>query len=139
MTVYLASDHRGFSLKNDIKQNFPELVDVGPASYQEDDDYVDFGSRAVKSMQLGDRAILMCGSGHGMDITANRFPHIRAILGFNETVVKQGREHEDANVLVLPSDWTDVVQAIQLVKTFMETSFSGAERHLRRLEKLSSL
>jgi ribose 5-phosphate isomerase B len=114
-------------------------VDCGPSELNSEDDYVDFGVTAITKMQAGDIAILICGSGHGMDILANRHQNIRAILGFNEAVVKQGREHEDANVLILPSDWTSSDQAIQLSNVFLDTPFSNDERHLRRLEKIKNL
>jgi len=139
--VYLAADHRGFQLKQAIKQHFPEFVDVGALSYDLNDDYVDYAQKACSptDWQPNDLAILICGSGHGMDMTANRYPHIRAILGFNKEVVQQGREHENANVLVLASDWTDPSQAIELINLFLTTSPSQEPRHLRRLDKLSLL
>ena len=136
MKITLGSDHRGFALKQQIKQHFPDFVDAGATSYNPDDDYVDFAATAVKDLNGEDRAVLICGSGHGMDIAANRFPHVRAILGFNFDVVKQGREHENANCLIIPSDWTSYEQAIKHIEIFLNTPFSNESRHLRRLEKL---
>ena len=94
---------------------------------------------AIENMQGGDTAILMCGSGHGMDIVANRFESTRAILGFNNEVVVQGREDEDANVLVLPADWVDDDEVIERVEIFLNTPFSGEERHVRRIKKIENL
>lgn len=145
MKIFLAADHRGFSLKEHAKaylakQSY-EIVDCGATSYMPEDDYVDYGSKALdKTTWLpDDRAILFCGSGHGMDILANRHSHIRAILGFNPSVVKQGRAHEDANVLIVPADWTTSDQAIELSNLFLNTPFSEEERHIRRLEKLNKI
>jgi len=143
MKLFLAADHRGFSLKEQIKQHLVaqghSIVDCGAFTYNPDDDEVDFGSEAVRQMRPEDRAILLCGSGHGMDITANRFSHIRAILGFNQEVIQMGREHEDANVLVIPAGWTSENQAIIMIETFLTTPFSGKERYIRRLEKIKKL
>lgn len=139
--IYIASDHRGFKLKEFLKLHFSNLTDMGPFSLDPDDDYIDYAQKACDPTiwQPDDLAILICGSGHGMDITANRHPYLRAILGFNKEVVQQGREHENANVLVIPSDWTTNDQAIILADLFLNTPFSNQSRHLRRLDKLSSL
>lgn len=143
MKIYLAADHRGFSLKEELKQQLitqgHNVIDCGATSYNPEDDEVDFGASAVKQMQPEDRGILLCGSGHGMDMTANRFSHIRAILGFNQEVVQMGREHEDANVLVIPAGWTNSNQAIDMIKTFLTTPFSGKDKYIRRLEKIKKL
>ena len=155
MKIFIASDHRGFALKEYIKLHLNsslvkeetppkageefETIDCGPATFVKDDDYVDYGIAAITKMEEGDRSILLCGSGHGMDMLANRYPNMRAILGFNESVVQQGREHEDANVLIIPSDWTSNDQAIILSRIFLETPFSNEERHIRRIKKLSEI
>lgn len=139
MSIYLATDHRGFQLKQQLLSQYPQLIDLGANSYQPEDDYVDYAQLACQKLESADKAILLCGSGHGMDIVANRYPSVRAILGFNLDVVKQGRAHEDANVLVIPADWIDPELAAQLVDAFLATPFSGEPRHLRRLQKLASL
>ncbi len=143
MKIYLAADHRGFTLKEQLKQYLIqrqyEIVDCGALALDPDDDEVDYGSAAVKQLQPEDRAVLFCGSGHGMDITANRFRHVRAILGFNQAVIEMGRAHEDANVLVIPAEWTSFEQAQTLVDTFLSTPFSNQERYLRRIKKYTHL
>jgi len=148
MNIILAADHRGFALKEQIKQylatnhqKLATIIDVGAHTYNPEDDYVDYAIKAFDpTTWLPDsRTILFCGSGHGMDIAANRHPKVRAVLGFNVEVVKQGREHEDANVLVLPADWTNETEAKIFVDAFLITAFSKEARHLRRLEKLKSL
>lgn len=140
MSYYIAADHRGFALKEAIKAQMGQLIDLGAHVLQSEDDYPDYAQIVCQAMTSPeDRAILICGSGHGMDIAANRFPHIRAILGFNQEVVKQGRAHEDANVLILASDWLDKETALDLIHTFLSTPFSKQDRHLRRLQKLTHL
>lgn len=146
MKVYLGADHRGFELKEEVKVWLAEWgvegEDKGAFELIPGDDYGDYAKRVVEVMMIEggvSRGILICGSGHGMDISANRFAGIRAILGFNVEVVRQGREDEDANVLVLPSDWVSFEEAKERVKVFLETPFSGEERHMRRIGKLSKL
>ncbi len=145
MRVYLGADHRGFTLKEKIKswleQEGVEVIDVGAYEFNEEDDYPDFAIKVAKGVigDKGSRGILLCGSGHGVDISANRFKEIRSILGFNLEVVKQGREHEDANVLSLPADWIEVELAKRMVKLFLETEFSRERRHERRIEKLGRI
>lgn len=139
MNIYIAADHRGFQLKQFLIEKFKEFTDLGAFYYDPDDDYPDLAQAVCSKLAPEDKAILICGSGHGMDIAANRFSQIRAILGFNSEVVKQGRAHEDANILVLPSDWTTNDQAIDLTTTFINTPFSNEARHLRRLSKLANI
>ncbi len=142
MRVYIGADHRGFNLKEKLKvwlkKKGYEVVDVGAYEFNEEDDYPDFGEKVAKEIagNREERGILLCGSGHGMDITANRFKEVRSILGFNLEVVKQGRLHEDANVLSLPADWVDEELAKEMVRMFLETEFFGEARHRRRIEKL---
>ncbi len=142
MRVYIGADHRGFNLKEELKvwlkKKGYEVVDVGAYEFNEEDDYPDFGEKVAKEIagNREERGILLCGSGHGMDITANRFKEVRSILGFNLEVVKQGRLHEDANVLSLPADWVDEELAKEMVRMFLETEFFGEARHRRRIEKL---
>jgi ribose 5-phosphate isomerase B len=143
MRIYLGADHRGFELKEKLKAGLSdagyEVVDVGAYAYDKEDDYVDFARKVVEGMDEGDRGVLICGSGHGMDMVSNRASKVRCIVGFNTTVTVQGREHEDANVVSLPSDWVSETEAVDIVKVFLETEFSGEERHVRRLKKINDL
>lgn len=140
MSHYIAADHRGFQLKEAIKAQMSQLIDLGAHALQAEDDYPDYAQITCQTITSPeDRAVLICGSGHGMDIAANRFPHIRAILGFNQEVVRQGRAHEDANVLILASDWLNRETALDLIHTFLSAPFSKEDRHLRRLQKLAAL
>lgn len=145
--MLIGSDHRGFLLKEELKIWLEEtgykVEDVGASSYQPDDDYVGFAEKlGVRIKGISDksaRGILICGSGHGVDMVANKFAGIRAALCWNEEVARQAREHENANVLVLPSDWIDAEKAKKIAKVFLETEFSREERHVRRLEKIERL
>ena len=142
MKVIFAADHRGFNLKEQLKTTMTdssyEIIDVGATTIDPQDDYVDYAVNAVRAISdPTDRIVLICGSGHGMDMTANRFPNVRAILGFNETVVIQGREHEDANALILPADWLNLDQANRSLHLFLTTTASNEARHLRRRDKLA--
>lgn len=144
--IHLAADHRGFSLKETLKtwllESGREIHDAGAADLDIADDYPDFAEAAVGALVSGgadDRAVLICGSGHGMDMIANKYKGVRAALCFNPAVAKQSREHEDANVLVLAADWVRDRDAIEIVKTWLETPFGGAERNRRRLEKMSDI
>lgn len=146
MRIYLGSDHRGFELKEVVKQwlldNEYEVEDVGAFILDPEDDYVDYGLKVAESIEGGDensRGILLCGSGHGMEMVSNRFSHVRAILGFNDEVTVQGREDEDANILVIPSDWTGNDEATERTQIFLNTKKSGAIRHDRRRARLANL
>lgn len=146
MRIYLGADHRGFELKEQIKvwlsENEYEVEDVGCFVYDPDNDYVDYALKVAEAIEgdgTEDRGILICGSGHGVDIVANKFPHVRAILGFNEEVTIQGRQHEDANILVLPSDWVEDEQAIERVRLFLETEKTKTTNYDRRRARLANL
>lgn len=144
--LYLAADHRGFQLKDAIKRFLAErgvaFEDVGAAAYAEGDDYVDFAGAAAEKIAtnpLEHQGIFLCGSGHGVDMVANKFKGIRAALCWNKEVAKQSREHEDANVLVLPADWLDEMRSMEIISTWLGASFTGEDRHIRRLKKIDEI
>lgn len=145
MKIFLGADHRGYRLKEGLKKSLKlaghAVVDVGAVVLDPEDDYVDYAQEVASSVAKDptSRGVLLCGSGHGVDIVANRYTQVRSILGFNMDVVVQGREHEDANVLSIPSDWVSEEEAQEMVAVFLETAFSGAERHQRRIEKVRAL
>lgn len=146
MRIYLGADHRGFETKEEIKQwltdsNF-EVEDVGNFAFDPDDDYVDYALKVAESIEggaLDDRGILLCGSGHGVEMVANRFPHVRAILGFNDEVTVQAREHEDANVLVLAAEWISIDEAIDRVRMFLTADRRDDVRYERRRARMANL
>ena len=146
MRIYLGADHRGFELKEQIKvwldENGYEVEDVGDFQFNPDDDYVDYALKVAESIEGSSdtsRGILLCGSGHGVDIVANRFSHVRAILGFNDQVTAQGREHEDANILVLPAEWVSSDEAMERVRIFLETEKTDNTNYDRRRMRIANL
>ncbi len=146
MRIYLGADHRGFELKEQVKdwlvQNEYEVEDVGYHVFDPDNDYVDPALKVAESIEGNgetSRGILLCGSGHGVDIVANRFPHVRAIIGFNDQVTIQGREHEDANILVIPSDWVNMEEAFNRIEIFLQTEKVESVKYDRRRARISNL
>ncbi len=133
-------------MKEKIKKYLSELgyksEDLGNKIFDPNDDYPDFGKAVAKKVAENtskERGILFCGSGNGMVITANKSKGIRAILGFNEKIAKMSREHNDANVLCLPADFLNVDKVKKIVKVWLETKFSGAARHRRRIKKIEKI
>lgn len=146
MRIYLGADHRGFELKEAIKswlvENEYEVEDTGDFVFNPDDDYVDYALKVAESIEGSNddsRGILICGSGHGVEMVANRFSHVKAILGYNDEVTVQGRQHEDANILVLPSDWVEAESASERVRLFLETEKLDDSRYERRRIRVANL
>ena len=143
MKVVLASDHRGFRLKDILKQFLNdrriETIDVGCFS-ADSVDYPDYGGPAAEKVSRGecDRGIVMCGSGIGMCIIANKFPNVRCALCHNTQAAQMSRRHNDTNVLSLAADVIDETLARSIVKTWIETEFEGG-RHQRRLNKIRAI
>jgi ribose 5-phosphate isomerase B len=141
MMVAIASDHAGFTLKQAIIAAMPD-VDFRDYGTRSDDsmDYPDTGYPAAKAVADGicERGILICGSGIGMSITANKVPGIRAALCVNTDVARLSRMHNDANVLVLAGRFTAVPYALDIVKAWLGTAFEGG-RHQIRLDKIKNI
>ena len=139
-TITIACDHAGYDLKNALKKEILnmgfEVIDCGTNS-SESVDYPDFAKLAVNNIlkKKSDIAVLICGSGIGMSITANRFNGIRAALCRNEDDAKLARQHNNANILALPGRQIDVDEAKNCFKFFINTSFDGG-RHQKRVEKI---
>ena len=140
----MASDHRGFELKAKIKTWLPEwgyeFEDLGPNVYVADDDYPDYVSRVGKqvSAHLDDKGVVLGFTGEGEAIVCNKYQGVRTAVynGGSTEIVKLSREHNDANVLSLGAGFIDDTQAKDVVKLWLDTKFSGDERHVRRLEKI---
>jgi ribose 5-phosphate isomerase B len=139
----MGSDHAGFSLKEELKPPLAffglTVTDVG--SLNDDPvDYPDFAAQVAGRISDGEfsRGILICGSGAGMVITANKFPGVRAVLCLNEDMARLCRLHNDANVLVLAGRITSVREAINIVSAWLNTSFEEG-RHRRRLDKIREI
>ncbi|MDD2331284.1 MAG: ribose 5-phosphate isomerase B [Candidatus Cloacimonetes bacterium] len=138
MKLAIASDHAGFALKEAIKDFFKsyEFEDFGTHSTNSMD-YPDTGKPAALAVAEAkcEKGILICGSGIGMSITANRIPGIRAALCLNTDFAKLSRIHNDANILVLAGRFTGIPYALEIVQTWLDTSFE-AGRHQIRIEKI---
>jgi ribose 5-phosphate isomerase B len=145
MRIALAADHAGFDMKQVLAAELAsadhDIVDLGAHAYNKDDDYPDFAEAVGRAVQRNDvdRGILICGSGVGASIAANKLRGIRAGLCHDSYSAHQGVEHDNMNVLVLGSRIIGVELARDLVKTFVDARFSGDDRHRRRLEKVRAL
>lgn len=145
MKVYLGSDHRGFTLKEKVaKWLFEweiEYSDMGADHLDPKDDYTKFASQ-VATLVANDGSsfgILLCGSGVGVDIVANKFDGVRASIGKNKDQVMAGREDDDMNVLVIAADYTSESEAEEMVKVFLNTKYKDLPRHKRRLEDIKKI
>ena len=148
MKIYLSSDHAGFKLKDQVilwvKALGHEPVDLGPFVYNEKDDYPDFiklVAREVSSDPLNARGIIFGASGEGEAIVANRFPRVRAVAyyGGNREIIRLGRQHNDSNILSLGARFINDHEAEEMVKLWLNTDFSGEERHARRIKKIEEV
>ncbi len=145
MKLHIGADHAGFELKNKLVTYLNELgheiVDHGAFTLDRADDYPDFVEPVAHAiaMDMNSRGIVLGGSGQGEAMDANRFSEVRAIeyYGGDVEIVKLGREHNDANVLSLGARLISENEAKNAVKVFLETEFSGDERHVRRIEKIT--
>ncbi len=143
MKIAIGCDHAGFALKNEITQILEglniEWEDFGTKD-EESVDYPDFGEKVSTAVSKGnvDRGILICGTGIGMSIVANKFPGVRAALCSEDYSAKMSRMHNDANLLVLPGRVIDKETAMQIVKMWFKTDFEGG-RHQRRLDKIADI
>lgn len=145
MKIAVASDHAGFELKERLRVYLQhegyDVADLGPRTYTPGDDYPDFAGPAAEMVSKGeaDRAILVCDSGIGVDIVANKLPGVRSALVHDEELARLTREHNDTNVLALGSMFVDEEKAKRIAKNWLETEFSDADRHKRRLAKITEL
>lgn len=141
--IYISSDHRGYESRQYLLNNFQlpagyEWADLGPTDNNPDDDYNDAAVKVAKSVLADPTSlgVLICGSGHGIAIQANRFKGIRAIMGLNDDLARLGREHNNANILCLSADFQSFSEESSALHAFLSATFSGAERHNRRVYNL---
>lgn len=141
MKISVASDHRGFEFKRRVMKMLTEMghtvKDFGVMSSAESVDYPDFGLKAARSVGTGecDRGILICGTGIGMSLVANKVKGVRAALCHNLYTVEMSRRHNDSNMLCIGADVVDGDLLEQKVKLWLDTPFEGG-RHARRVEKI---
>ena len=135
-TIYIASDHAGFKLKSHLLNIFPNIADLGTKS-DESVDYPDFAHKLTKEVLKNKRniGILICGTGVGMSIAANRKKGIRAGIVNTAKIARLIRKHNDANVLVLPGRFMTINEAKKSVQAFISTKFESG-RHKRRINKI---
>jgi len=146
MIIYLGADHRGFDLKEQIKSFLKkegyETHDMGAVSPLPDDDYFDYAKAVAEKVSAdpeGSRGILFCASGVGMDMAANKFSRVRSALVVSPDHAIMSRNDEDANVLSLAVSLLDLETVKRIVSVWLQTPFSGEERHKRRVGKLNNL
>lgn len=140
MTVYIASDHAGFDIKEKIKANYQEkfnLIDLGPENADRVD-YPDFADKMAQQLKSNPEAkgILVCGSGQGVAMRANKHDHIRAGLCWSVEAAELARAHNDANVLCMGARLLPMGTMFEIIDRFFTTSFEGG-RHTARVEKIS--
>jgi len=141
--IYLGADHRGYNLKEEIKKFFElekiKFKDLGNLNYDENDDYPDFVKKVVGKVLSNpkeDKGILICGTGIGMSIAANKFKGIKAGLCLSGYMAKRAIEEDDINILCLAADITDVETSKKIIKEWLKAKFKNEERYKRRIEKI---
>lgn len=144
MKVVIGADHRGFALKEVIKayllQKGISVEDVGASRENPLDDYPDFAYPAALAVAKGGAlGVLLCGSGMGMDIVANKVRGARATIVKSPEEAKYARDHDDVNIMTLAADELTEDEATAIVEVFLATPFSGEESHVRRLQKLRAI
>ncbi|MFH1142403.1 MAG: RpiB/LacA/LacB family sugar-phosphate isomerase [Candidatus Uhrbacteria bacterium] len=144
-TIYLGADHAGWEAKEKVKKvlekkKYP-VVDMGNQNLVDDDDYPDFGHAVAKRVvsDPGSVGIVSCGNAQGICIVTNKVKGIRAAVGFSEYAAETSKTDDDANVLCLPGRILSEKEVEEIVLKWLETEFSGADRHKRRLEKVKEI
>ena len=139
MKLAIGCDHAGFSLKEFLKSNFSEIDWLDKGCYSADSvDYPDFAHAVARSIEDKETelGILICGSGNGISIAANKHAGIRAAIAWKPELASLARQHNDANILSLPARFISELEAVEIVKAFLEASFEGG-RHQARVDKIS--
>ncbi|MBU1085525.1 MAG: RpiB/LacA/LacB family sugar-phosphate isomerase [Candidatus Beckwithbacteria bacterium] len=144
MKIFLGADHNGFKLKGKIKKWLKEwgyeYEDMGNSRYEAEDDYVDFAVKVGTAVGLGEvKGVLVCNSGAGMDIVANKIKGVRGVLGFKVSQVKESVEKDGVNVLSIPANYVSLRQVKKILKIFLESKLRQEEKYLRRIKKISNL
>lgn len=144
--LYIASDHAGFQLKKFLTTQLEKTLklpfeDLGALTFDKDDDFPDFAVAVAQKVanNKGNKGILICGSGLGMCIAANKIAGIRAIVGSSVRETEMGRKDNDANILCLAARILSTEYALAILKTFLNTDFDNEERRIRRLNKIAKL
>ncbi|MEK7478298.1 MAG: RpiB/LacA/LacB family sugar-phosphate isomerase [Patescibacteria group bacterium] len=144
MVIYIGADHRGFNHKEAIKKYLAGLgytvSDLGNEKYDELDDYPDFAEKVAEKVSVERGVgILICGSGVGMDVVANKFSGVRSALVSNSEQAMDAKTDDDANVLSLAADYTSVEDSKKIISLWIGAKFSGEERFKRRIKKITEI
>jgi ribose 5-phosphate isomerase B len=145
MKVFIGSDHRGYELKEKIAKWLFEMdhayQDLGAQSLDPHDDFTKYAEEVASlvAKNEGSRGVLLCGSGVGVEIVANKFDGVRAGIGENVLQVEKGRNDDDMNVLVIAADYTSEKEAKAMLIAFLETPFSGKVRYEKRLQEIEKI
>jgi ribose 5-phosphate isomerase B len=145
MKIFIGADHRGFELKEKIARWLFEMEhayqDLGAVTLDPNDDYPKYAEEVASLVANteGSRGVLLCGSGVGVDVVANKFDGIRASIGKSVAQIEAGRNDDDMNVLVIASDFTSEKDAKAMLIAFLETKFSGKARFERRLQEIEKI
>tara|TARA_B100001750_G_C15298836_1_gene491195 strand:- start:166 stop:591 length:426 start_codon:yes stop_codon:yes gene_type:complete len=140
MKIYIGSDHAGFQHKEKIKKHLKkekkEVIDLGPNN-EESVDYPEFAHKVCKKIKSKkEKGILICGSGNGINMSANKHKNIRAALCWNKETAKLARNHNNANILSIPARFIDAEKTIKIVDVFLKEEFDGG-RHEKRVKKIN--
>jgi ribose 5-phosphate isomerase B len=144
-TIYMGADHGGWALKEALEDYLNvkgyKVVDMGNQDLVKDDDYPEFGYAVAKRVVTdeGSHGIVICGNAQGICIVANKVKGARAATGFDEQVAKTSRTDDNANVLCLPGNHIKMEEAKKIVDMWLSTEFSKADRHIRRLNKVTEI
>lgn len=145
MKIYLGSDHGGFKLKEEFKNYLAsnhlelEVEDCGALTLDSEDDYPNFALQVASKVQSEqDLGILLCRSGSGMVIAANKVKGIRAVEIYNEKIAAHAKSHNHANIIAFSGDYLSLSEMIKLFEIFMQTPIDKSERHFRRLQQISN-
>lgn len=147
MKIYVGADHLGFRLKGELIDRLKKLgydvEDQGDNRLDPKDDFPEFAGRVVTAMKISEdddpRGILLCGSGHGMAITANRFRGIYATLVWDKRSAREARNDDNSNVLCLPANSLSEKEMLDIVETWLNTPFEAIPRRVRRLKQIDEL
>ena len=143
-SIYIGADHAGFRLKEYIRIYLSKAgyipVDMGNEKYEPGDDYPDYAKKvAIKVSETGGRGIIICDSGVGVCIAANKVKNIRAVNPTNTTIARMSREHNNTNILCLGQNYIKPLLAKKIINIWLETGFSQEERHHRRVDKIKRI
>lgn len=142
--VFLAADHGGYEAKERLRSGLQaefDVVDMGPSNMDPSDDFTPYAEAVARAVvaERGSMGVLVCRSGEGMAIAANKIDGVRAALVWDVSVASETREDNDTNILSLPADHITTGEMLAITRTWLTTPFSGEERHVRRIKQINNL